>query len=337
MNKKIKILLTGAGGTVGYEVLKQLCAQPDKYAVTIFVKNSRKSHRLFKTFKNKVEIVYGNITDETCMKTICADKQIVIHLAAVIPPLADEDPVLTDKVNIMGTQYLVKGLEEFSPNAFLLYSSSVSVYGDRLKNPFIKVGDPLSPSNRDGYAKTKIEAESIIGKSGIDWSIFRLTAIMGNHKMSKLMFHMPLATGMEIATPKDAARAFVNAIHKKEILSKNIYNLGGGESMRITYNELLSRSFSIFGLGKPDFPKNTFAEKNFHCGYFTDGDELEQILCFREDTLETYFGQLKKTVSPPKKMIISLLKKLIKRRLIKQSEPLQAILKNDTAEIEHFF
>lgn len=337
MKNKINILLTGASGTVGFEVLKQLCQKLHKYQITLFDKKSRKSLRLFSPYKEKIEIVYGDITDEECMKTICSRKQIVIHLAAIIPPLADENPKLAYRVNTLGTEYLIRGLEQYSPQAFLLYSSSISIYGDRLNDPFIKVGDPLNPSEGDEYATTKIEAERIIQRSRINWCILRLTAIIGKHKMSKLMFHMPLKTSLEIATPKDTARVFVNAIEKKDFLSKKIFNQGGGERMRLTYKEFLSRSFKIFGLGKLNFPENSFAERNFHCGYYMDGDELEQILHFREDTLESYFEKLNRSISPLKRFLTFLFRKWTKRKLLKQSEPLNAILTKNSVQIRHFF
>jgi hypothetical protein len=107
--------------------------------------------------------------------------------------------------------------------------------------------------------------------------------------------------------------------------------------MRLTYKELLSRSFAAFGLGAVDFPENSFAKKNFHCGYYADGDELEQLLGFRKDTLDTYFGRLQDSISPLKRKLASLLKKPVKRRLLKQSEPLQAVLKNDTDQLKRFF
>jgi len=101
------------------------------------------------------------------------------HLAAIIPPLADKMPALAEAVNITGTKNLVECTEKFSPEAFFLYASSISVYGDRNSNPWIKVSDPLRPSYRDEYARTKIEAEKIVMSSRLKWTIFRLTAIMG--------------------------------------------------------------------------------------------------------------------------------------------------------------
>lgn len=332
------ILLTGASGTVGSEVLKALCKDLNAYKVTVFDVKSKKSQRIFSPFKNKVTIVYGDISDEKYMSEICKGQDIIIHLAGIIPPLADDYPALAHRVNALGTENLVRGLERYAPNAFLLYSSSVSVYGDRLHTPFIKIGDPLTPSDEDEYAVTKIEAEKIIQNSQLNWSIFRLTGIMGkHHKMSKLMFHMPLETSLEMSTPKDAARAFVHAIDQQDTLSKKIFNLAGGKQMQLTYKEYLHRSFEIFGLGNPDFPKHAFATKNFHCGFYLDSDELENILHFRNSTKEDFFADFRESVSPLQRFFTSLFRKIILRKIAQQSEPLAAIENQDTNRIKHFF
>lgn len=141
MKTRKNILLTGASGTVGYEVLKQLCETLNKFDVTFFDVKSAKTIKKFKPFKDDIHIVYGNISNEDDLIKVCYDKDAVIHLAAIIPPLADEKPELSYHVNVLGTENLIKLLELHSPNAFLMYSSSISVYGDRLNNPMISIND----------------------------------------------------------------------------------------------------------------------------------------------------------------------------------------------------
>ena len=334
MTKK-NILITGASGTVGFEALVQLIDKK-KYNITVFDKESKQSREKLVPFQNKINIIFGDISILEDLSTI-KDIDVVIHLAAIIPPIADDYPELARKVNLIGTQNLIQQLEKHSPNAFIMYSSSISVYGDRILNPFIKVGDTLQASDGDYYATTKIAAEDWIQRSQLDYTIFRLAAIMGNHKISKLMFHQPLDTSLEISTPRDTARAFVNGIEKKELLSKRIFNLGGGEKCRASYKDFLERSFTIFGLGKMNFPKKSFAEKNFHCGYYADGEELEKILHFRQDSLQDYFKMEKEKVSVFMKAITSILKSPIKWFLLKKSEPYQAFKDQDVAQMKHYF
>ena len=334
MTKK-NILLTGASGTVGFEALLQLIDK-NIYNVTVFDKETKQSSLKLLPYKDQVTIIFGDISDAKDLEPI-KDIDYVIHLAAIIPPVADDFPELAKKVNLIGTQNLVNQLEKHSPNAFLMYSSSISVYGDRILQPFIKVGDPLLPSEGDYYATTKIAAEEYIQKSKLDYTIFRLAAIMGNHKISKLMFHQPLDTSLEIATPRDTARAFVNGIEKQNELSKRIFNLGGGEKCRASYEDFLQRSFTIFGLGKLNFPKHAFADKNFHCGYYADGDALEKVVHFRQDTIDDYFKMEADKVTSFQKFITSVFKTPIKWFLLKKSEPYQAYNDKDIVQMNHYF
>lgn len=333
---KKRILLTGASGTVGFETLKHLVKNPE-YQITAFDVESPSSVKKLAPFRNIVDIVYGDITSSKDIATVSRNKDFTIHLAAIIPPLADIDPELAHRVNVQGTKNLIDALEKNSPHCYLIFSSSISVYGDRINKPEIVVSDELKPSPGDRYGETKVLCEKMIRQSNLPWSIFRLAAIMGNHKISKLMFHMPLETPMEICTPEDTGRAFANAIDFQDQLENRIFNLGGGEDCVISYRAFLDRMFDAFGLGKVDFPEKAFAEKNFHCGIMQDGYILEDIIRFRRENLIDYFETVKQNINPYHKKITFLLRNMIKRWLLSQSEPYKAFRKGNISEIEHFF
>ncbi len=334
---KKRILLTGSTGGAGKATLKALYQLTDQYEVTALAVNRKRNRKFTLPFSDKINIVFGDIRDDKTIEKISKNVDFVIHLAAIIPPLADEQPDLAYQVNIVGTKKLIDALEKHSPNAFFLYTSSISVYGDRVKEPFIKVSDEIKPSERDDYALTKIETENYLQKSKLDWSIFRLTAMMGEHKMSKLMFHMPLNSGVEIITPKNVAKALVNAIEKREELSKRIFNFGGGEKMRLTYKELLEGSFRAYGMGKLDFHKYAFAIQNFHCGYYEDSKDLDDILHFQTEDLESYFKDLHKEINPVQRGVTKPLSSIVKYFMQKLSEPLQAYKNKDEKELLHYF
>ena len=329
-------MLTGASGTVGSEVLHQL-AFSENIHLTVFDQKTSKSKRIFAPYKNHIKVIYGDLSNENDIAGIPDKLDVVIHLAAIIPPLADEKPELAHKVNVVGTKTLLNRLEMTSPNVFFMYSSSISVYGDRILNPFIKITDIIQPSAGDIYAQTKIEAEELIKNSKLNWTIFRLAAIMKNHKVSRLMFHMPLSTTFEICTPSDTARAFTNGIYKKEELIKQAFNLGGGERCCTTYEKFLEKSFSIFGLGALNFPELAFAHQNFHCGYYEDGNKLEDILSFRSDTLESYYHQTRKSIPLTTRILCFTFRGFIKKFLLKQSEPYNSVRKNNKSLMVQFF
>ncbi len=336
VNTKKRILLTGASGTVGLETLKHL-VKNQAYEITVFDVKTSKSVKKLTPFADRLEIVYGDITNVSAIERVSHNKHVAIHLAAIIPPLADINPELAYRVNVKGTKNLIHALEKNSPKCHLLFSSSISVYGDRVNNPKISVTNALKPSPGDQYGESKVLCEKAIQQSNLSWSIFRLAAIMGNHKLSKLMFHMPLDTPMEICTPEDTGRAFANAIAFLPQLENRVFNLGGGEDCIIPYRNFLIKMFDSFGLGIPNFPEKAFADKNFHCGIMTDGDELEEIIHFRRQSLSDYFDMVDQQVNPFQKKITFLFKNLIKSWLLSQSEPYRAYRKGNDVEKEHFF
>lgn len=332
----MKVLLTGAGGSVGYETFKQLIEKEGVDVIALDLETKKNRKRL-DPYKNRAHLLYGSINDQDLIESIIEEVDAVIHLAAIIPPLADQKPDLTRKVNFFGTKTIVDAISSKNPSCFLLYSSSVSVYGDRTENPWIKVSDPLLPSDGDYYAYTKIETEKMIRESKIHYSIFRLTGIMGRPDIDPLMFHMPLDTKLEIATTIDTATAFVNALFKQKELDDKTFNLGGGEACRTTYREFLIHMFRIYGLEFAYLKEFYFAEKNFHCGYFLDGDKLEDILHFRYDTLESYYARVTMETKKITRFFSKILSKPILFFLKRKSEPLQAQKKNNTFLIHRFF
>ncbi len=338
MEKNPSILITGATGAIGFEILRQFKDKGAIEDVSVLVRDSKKNRKKLRVFPG-LKIYCGDVTDLNSVKKAVKNKSVVIHLAALIPTVERNNKHLVDTVNIKGTENVIAAMEKKCPDAFLLYSSSVTVYGDRIKDPYIKVSDPLKGVEHDNYSRTKVIAEREIQSSRVRWSIFRLTAIMGigNHKIDPLMFEMPLNTPMEFATVRDTARAFVHAIDHLDEIEGRIFNLSGGEVCRITFGDFLQRAFHCFGLGKLTFPKHAFAFQNFHCGYFDDADELEEILHFRSDTTESYFKRFCGSVTSIQRYATMPFAWFIKRYLLSLSEPYKAYKKQNRDRMNYYF
>jgi len=335
---KKSILITGATGAVGKEVLKQLFEE-QAYEITVLCRDSTRTRKYLRPYKNDIHIVHADLARKEALLALVGSYDVVIHLAAIIPPMANENKTLTFAINHLGTKHLVEHIMATSPGAFFMFSSSIAVYGDRLKSPNIAVTDSLPEQEDDFYAQSKVEAEKVVKGSKLDWTIFRLSGIMGvnNHKMSGIMFFMPLETRMEIATPEDAARAFGNGIECQEKLSNRVFNLGGGEACRTTYKAFLEKNFEIRGLGRLNFPPKTFAEKNYHCGDFIDGHDLEMITRFRKHTLEDYYRMNEESVPQLVKFLTHLFRGVIKYFLRLYSLPLRAHKSQDPKLLDRFF
>lgn len=333
--KMKQILLTGAAGSVGYETLKQLVQRG--YEVNVLELPTKKNKKRLKPFMEKVHIFYGDINDPVIVRAALQGVAVVIHLAAIIPPLVDLKPELTRKVNFYGTKTLLEELKDQNSEGFFIYASSVSVYGDRTSEPWIQVGDPLLPSEGDYYAQTKIETEKLIQEMGLSYTIFRLTGIMGHPAIDPLMFHMPLDTKLEIASTQDTGFAFAEAVSHQKELEGQIFNLGGGAACRTTYREFLIQMFQIYGLNYHYMKEVAFAEQNFHCGYFLDGDILDDILHFRNDTLDTYYQRVKEETKGVTRFFSKIFSRPVIYFLSKKSELLQAKKKNNKKLMHRFF
>jgi nucleoside-diphosphate-sugar epimerase len=333
-----RVLVTGGAGSVGCEVLKELYHHRKWYHVKVLERNSPSSLRKLKPYRKDFQLILGDLCDPAILQEAAADVDFVIHLAAVIPPLADRQPELAERTNVTGTQLLVKAIEKQSPWAFFLYTSSISVYGDRVYNPLITVDDPLLPSEGDEYARTKVRAEKIVRTSHLGWSIFRLSAIMGPlTRLDPLFFHMPLDTSLEIATARDTGFALVEAIYHQQEIRGRIFNLSGGETCRTSYREFLDRVFHEMGLGKLDLPEKAFAQRNFHCGNYADADKLESILHFQQDSLEDYYAFLKNKRGAFSTFLINIFSYAVKRFLLTKSEPLRARKARNQIQFRKFF
>lgn len=338
----MRILLTGPCGSVGIQALQSLLKFYPEHEIVLFEKESELNKKTLEPFKNRVTIYYGDLRDLSSLEEATRAIDVVIHLAAIIPPLADHETQLAQEVNVGGTKNLLDQLKKNSPNSFFIYTSSVSVYGDRLLNDGIKIGDELKPSVGDYYAETKIEAERLVKESVLDYSIFRLTGVMGPRpgdeagKIEPLMFHMPLDTKYEFVTTRDCGVAFAKAIHHREALNNNTYNLSGGDACRVVFRDFLKHSFEISGLDLDRFPKYSFAEKNFHCAYYEDANVLNDILDFQRDTLETYYKWVDPKPKPWQRLIVKLFQKQVIKKIVAKSDVLRAVKENNEELIDRF-
>lgn len=290
---KNKILLTGAFGNVGRSTLDELLKRGYKN-IRIFEIKSKENKRIAKRYKKKVDVFFGDLRNPQDVAKSLKDIDVIIHLAAIIPPLADKYPNLAREVNVGGTANLLEEMKKLPIKPKILFSSSISVYGDRLNNPYIKINDPLIPSEGDEYAKTKIAAETLIQNSEFDWAIFRLTYItkLSKLQIDPLLFHMPLDTKIEICCSRDVALAIANAVECPKIWG-GIYHIGGGEECRTNFREYLNVMTDLYGLGEKLLPEEAFAKDNFHCGFYETGNS-QQLLNYQRHSLKDYYRAVKR-------------------------------------------
>ncbi|MFX1356143.1 MAG: NAD-dependent epimerase/dehydratase family protein [Promethearchaeota archaeon] len=319
---KLKVLLIGASGTVGREAFTELFIKKRDYEISLLLRDSRKNRKMFNPFRKDINIFWGDIRHYDVVEKAVSSQDIVIHVAAVLPDISLKKPQSAFDTNLGGTKNIVNAMLNQSTRPSLIYTSSVAVYGDRLKNPIIKISDPIEENSHDVYTNTKIEAEKLIQNSGLKYCIFRLTYVVATNvlKFRRIMFYMPLKTSIEIIHAKDSGLALVNAIGSNRIWGKT-FNLSGGKNCQIIYEDHLNDILDIMGFGRNFLPKIAFAEKDFHSGFFDlmETQKTQELLNFQRYTLEDFYSEVKDWIGI-RRFFIPLVKPIIRWFILRKSK-----------------
>jgi len=288
-----KVLVTGAAGTVGLQVIRFLLSE-GKYEITALELKNKHVYKRLKPFRKRINIVFGDVNDSAIVDALVKDHDIIIHLAGVLPPLANVREDLCKEIDYNGTKQIVDSIKDYNPDCFLLYSSSTSVYGiqDDFEHITVKTNGVLD--DYDYFSKYKLESEKYIKSNLKNFSILRLAYILGDPGPESLIYNITPNSKCELLSAEDAGYAFVCAIDFKNKLNKKTFNVAGGEKFRTKYSDYLVHVFKTYGLSFKFLSAYLFAEKNYYGGYYEDGDKLDDILHFRSKNLDVYYDTLNK-------------------------------------------
>jgi len=297
----MEILVTGGFGNVGRSAVKACIAAGHEVTILespqAMAKADPELRRMLRSPWRNCRILFGDLRRLETLRNLFSsfDKgpDAIIHLAALIPPAADRDERKTQEVNVGGTKNLIDAcLALPKPPRFVL-ASSIATYGDRLQDFWIKVDDELKPT--ETYSRTKVECESLVKASSLEYAILRLSYVVWAKWLpfDPMLFAMPLETRLEVVHTEDAGRAFAAAAELPLAAGRTL-NIGGGSLCRTSFRAFLDRIFRYYGLGDSSFlPPEAFATSNFHCGWYADSDQAEDLLHFRRKTLEDYYEEVR--------------------------------------------
>lgn len=192
-----------------------------------------------------------NLMDPESLKILLRGCRWVIHLAGVSNPLSPD----VYKINVDGTDNLLRAIADTKPAPVLIFASSFAVYKVPKKGDLVDEKYPVEPRNR--YGESKLAAERLIAacsrKDGIKALILRISNVYGpgilpgRHSVVA-NFIDALARGQEIKITgdgtqtrdfiyiDDVARAFVSTL--EESRNFDILNICSGKETSI--NSLLN-------------------------------------------------------------------------------------------------
>lgn len=301
-----KVLVTGAAGTIGLQVIRYLLIE-GKYEITALdVKNSHTYKRL-KKYRKRINIVYGDVNDNVLIDALIKDHDVVIHLAGVLPPFADLKEELCYIVDYEGTKNIVDSINDYNPKCHLFYASSTTIYGANKKE--ISVKDAIVIDSSDYYSKIKYETEKLIKEKLKNYTIFRLPAVICDLKKESFMYNIPLNSEIELISSFDAGYAFVASIECTKTLNKKVYNLSGGEKCRVKYRDFLIKILSTYGLSFRYILTLLLVDKNFFGGYYKDSKDLDNIIHYHKYSVMSYYNKLEEDYSGLKRLLPRLLAK----------------------------
>lgn len=107
----MRILVTGAFGNIGKALIEESYRRG--HTVTVFEVDNKKTRKDAQKYRDKIERVqYGDIRNLEDVQMAVQDCDVVIHLAAIIPPTSKKHRELTMDVNYGGTVNLVEAIKE---------------------------------------------------------------------------------------------------------------------------------------------------------------------------------------------------------------------------------
>jgi UDP-glucose 4-epimerase len=281
------VLITGGAGSVGRILVSRL--RQDGRPVRIFDLPSMNYAGLEDV--EGIELIKGDITDADTVRKAVDGVDAVIHLAAILPPASERDRSRTFAVNVDGTMHIVRALETLAPQAVLVFSSSVSTYGDTTQaSPPIDISHPQRAI--DVYADSKIAGERVLRTSQAPWVILRIAGIaVPAFQEPPAVWPFTPEQRVELVHRDDVVTAIYRATTSRAAHGQ-ILNIAGGPTWQTTGRSYVERLYALMGV-PPDEAK--YRERPGWVDWY-DTEASQRLLAYQNTPYETFLAQIKAEV-----------------------------------------
>ncbi len=281
------VLITGGAGSVGRQLAGMFLAEgrPVRIFDLPFMDFSGLED------EPNVEIVKGDITDKESVYEALRNVGGILHLAALLPPASERDRDKTFAVNVEGTRNIIEALKSHGSKATLVFTSSISTYGDTSKE-----SDPIKitqPQNAiDIYAESKIAGEKVLIGSGVNFVILRIASIAVPAFLEPPE-PWPFTSDqrVEMVHRDDVADAIKSSVGTAEAVG-NVFNIAGGSTWRLAGKDYVEDFFDF--MGAPVEMAVYREEPGWNDWY--DTVESQKILNYQNRSYDFYSGEMKAIV-----------------------------------------
>lgn len=281
------MLITGGAGSVGRQLAGMFLAEgrPVRIFDLPFMDFSGLED------ESNVEVVKGDITDKDSVNEAVRNVGGILHLAALLPPTSERNRDKTFAVNVEGTRNITEALKSHGSKATLVFTSSISTYGDTSKE-----SDPIKitqPQNAiDIYAESKIAGEKVLIGSGVNFVILRIASIAVPAFLEPPE-PWPFTSDqrVEMVHRDDVADAIKSSVDTPEAVG-NVFNIAGGSTWRLAGKNYVEDFFNF--MGAPVEMAVYREEPGWNDWY--DTVESQKILNYQNRSYGFYSGEMKAIV-----------------------------------------
>ncbi|MCD6109069.1 MAG: polysaccharide biosynthesis protein, partial [Thermoplasmata archaeon] len=181
--KEKKVLITGAAGSIGSELSRQIDGLNPEKLILLDIKESE-LYMLYHELKGKREIILGDIRDKEKMEEIFKKYKpdIVFHSAAYKHvPLMEDFPEEAVKTNVFGTLNLVEISDRFGVESFVFISTDKAVNPTSIMGLTKRIGE-IIVQEFSKRSKTKfiiVRFGNVLGSNGSVIPLFKKQIEMG--------------------------------------------------------------------------------------------------------------------------------------------------------------
>ncbi len=322
----MRILLTGASGTLGLSLLPQLLHRG--HQVRAFDLQTESTSRALMPFAGRAELRFGDLRNSSEVRAAVQNVEAILHLGAVTLPLSELEPAHAEHVNVEGTRHLLAAARELPAPPHFVFTSSVAIYGppEAHNDAQLTVDTPCKPNN--AYGRHKLLCEADIRASGLPFTLLRIGFSLprkvpaGDARFLPYLFAHALESRLEFIHPEDVATALARVLEVPAARGQTLL-IGGGPHCQLSQRRLLQGLFETAGLGM--LPDQAFGTLPLFGG-FLDTRESQALLAYQKHSFEDYLAELRRGLGL-KRWGVGLFSPFARRFLLNHSERYQRYLR----------
>jgi len=160
----MKCLVTGGAGFIGSNLVKRLLEEGFEVLSFDSTQYPFRLYELVQGDSSNLEIIRGDLRNKEEVAKAVKRADVIFHLGGQVSHiLSQHDPYVDLNVNVVGTLNVLEAMKEYNPLAKLIYASSRSVYGKKMKKPDDPpITEEALPEPIDAYGVSKLTCEHYV-------------------------------------------------------------------------------------------------------------------------------------------------------------------------------